>query len=68
MDIGQLEGGFVTGLGYLLTEQLKVDSKGIQLNVGTYHIPGVRHPLGLELLALERFPEPARNPRLQALR
>lgn len=34
IDIGQLQGGFVISLGYLLTEECKVDASGTQLNLG----------------------------------
>eukprot|EP00930_Biecheleria_cincta_P041107 TRINITY_DN28156_c0_g3_i1.p1 TRINITY_DN28156_c0_g3~~TRINITY_DN28156_c0_g3_i1.p1 ORF type:complete len:1336 (-),score=211.24 TRINITY_DN28156_c0_g3_i1:97-4053(-) len=37
VDLGQIQGGFVMALGYLLTEELKVDKSGTQLNLGTWH-------------------------------
>ncbi|TRY72731.1 hypothetical protein TCAL_00262 [Tigriopus californicus] len=44
IDIGQIEGGFVQGLGYVTTEQLLMDPKSGQLlttGPGTYKIPTV---------------------------
>lgn len=35
IDIGQVEGAFVMGLGYWLTEQVKFDSKSGQLLTGS---------------------------------
>merc|ERR1719443_2001634 len=41
VDIGQVQGGFVMALGYLLTEECKWDSAGKQMHLGTweYKIP-----------------------------
>lgn len=44
IDIGQIEGGFVQGLGYVTTEQLLMDPKTGQMlttDPGTYKIPSV---------------------------
>eukprot|EP01104_Vermistella_antarctica_P002504 TRINITY_DN12741_c0_g1_i1.p1 TRINITY_DN12741_c0_g1~~TRINITY_DN12741_c0_g1_i1.p1 ORF type:complete len:1615 (-),score=361.72 TRINITY_DN12741_c0_g1_i1:55-4899(-) len=38
LDIGQIEGAFVMGLGYMLTEQVEIDqSTGILLSLGTWN-------------------------------
>ncbi|WP_017517841.1 xanthine dehydrogenase molybdopterin binding subunit [Pseudomonas nitroreducens] len=43
IDIGQIEGGFVQGMGWLTTEELRWDDTGKLLTVGpaTYKIPAV---------------------------
>ncbi|MDN6855166.1 xanthine dehydrogenase molybdopterin binding subunit [Pseudomonas sp. CAN2814] len=43
IDIGQIEGGFVQGMGWLTTEELRWDDAGKLLTVGpaTYKIPAV---------------------------
>ncbi|SDI73313.1 xanthine dehydrogenase molybdopterin binding subunit [Pseudomonas panipatensis] len=43
IDIGQIEGGFVQGLGWLTSEELRWDAKGRLLTTGpaTYKIPTV---------------------------
>ncbi|MHB9800775.1 xanthine dehydrogenase molybdopterin binding subunit [Pseudomonas sp. MT3] len=43
IDIGQIEGGFVQGMGWLTTEELRWDDQGRLLTVGpaTYKIPAV---------------------------
>ncbi|WP_447744229.1 xanthine dehydrogenase molybdopterin binding subunit [Pseudomonas nicosulfuronedens] len=43
IDIGQIEGGFVQGMGWLTTEELRWDNAGKLLTVGpaTYKIPAV---------------------------
>jgi xanthine dehydrogenase large subunit len=43
LDIGQIEGGFVQGLGWLTTEELKWDVQGRLLTTGpaTYKIPAI---------------------------
>ncbi|MCP1641129.1 xanthine dehydrogenase large subunit [Pseudomonas citronellolis] len=43
IDIGQIEGGFVQGMGWLTSEELKWDAKGRLLTTGpaTYKIPAV---------------------------
>jgi len=59
VDMGQIEGGFVMALGYLLTEELKVDSKGAQLSTGAYHIPGAYDiPLEFNVSLLKDSPNP----------
>ena len=44
MDLGQIEGAFVQGLGWLTSEELHWDAEGRQCNLGpsTYKIPGSR--------------------------
>ncbi|MBB4861967.1 xanthine dehydrogenase large subunit [Pseudomonas nitritireducens] len=43
IDIGQIEGGFIQGMGWLTTEELRWDDTGKLLTVGpaTYKIPAV---------------------------
>ncbi|MBJ2137040.1 xanthine dehydrogenase molybdopterin binding subunit [Paraglaciecola chathamensis] len=43
IDIGQIEGGFIQGMGWLTTEDLKWDNKGrlISNNPATYKIPAI---------------------------
>ncbi|WP_448678573.1 xanthine dehydrogenase molybdopterin binding subunit [Pseudomonas nicosulfuronedens] len=43
IDIGQIEGGFIQGMGWLTTEELRWDDSGKLLTVGpaTYKIPAV---------------------------
>ena len=44
IDIGQVEGGFIQGVGWCTTEDIKWNEKGLLLNHSpdTYKIPGVR--------------------------
>jgi xanthine dehydrogenase molybdopterin-binding subunit B len=44
MDIGQVEGAFIQGVGWCTSEQMKWNDKGMQLthSPDTYKIPGVR--------------------------
>lgn len=44
LDIGQIEGGFIQGVGWCTTEQIKWNDKGFLLthSPDTYKIPGVR--------------------------
>jgi len=61
VDIGQLQGGFTIALGYVLSEELKVDSLGKQLNLGTwdYKIPGAYDiPLEFNVSLLKDTPNP----------
>lgn len=37
VDIGQIEGSFVQGIGFFLTEEHEVDSKGILVSNGTWN-------------------------------
>lgn len=43
IDIGQIEGGYIQGMGWLTTEELKWDAKGRLLTTGpaTYKIPAI---------------------------
>jgi xanthine dehydrogenase/oxidase len=59
VDLGQIEGGFVMALGYLLTEQLIVDSTGAQLSTSAYKIPGAYDiPLKFNCSLLKNSPSP----------
>jgi len=61
IDIGQIEGGFVQGLGWLTTEEMKYTEKGKLLNYSpdTYKIPGVRNiPKDFRVKLLENAPNP----------
>jgi xanthine dehydrogenase molybdopterin binding subunit len=61
MDIGQIEGGFIQGVGWCTTEQVKWDSAGKQLthSPDTYKIPGVRDiPEVFNVEILENAPNP----------
>lgn len=61
IDIGQIEGGFVQGMGWLTTEELVYDSAGRLLTSGpaTYKIPAVSDtPADLRVALLEHSPNP----------
>jgi xanthine dehydrogenase molybdopterin-binding subunit B len=61
IDIGQVEGGFVQGVGWCTTEDIKWDTNGKQLNHSpdTYKIPGVRDiPKEFHVELLENVPNP----------
>ena len=61
IDIGQVEGGFIQGVGWCTTEEIKWDAKGKQLNHSpdTYKIPGVRDiPKEFHVELLENVPNP----------
>jgi xanthine dehydrogenase molybdopterin-binding subunit B len=61
IDIGQVEGGFVQGVGWCTTEDIKWDANGRQLNHSpdTYKIPGVRDiPKEFHVELLENAPNP----------
>lgn len=61
VDVGQITGGFMIALGYLMNESLKVDSSGTQLNAGTweYKIPGAYDiPIVLNVSLLKDSPNP----------
>jgi len=50
VDVGQLEGGFVMALGYLLTEEVRFDAEGQPLSLGTWHYkPPSAHDIPLKL-------------------
>jgi xanthine dehydrogenase/oxidase len=61
VDIGQLEGGFVQALGYILSEEVMYNSKGEKLTLGTwnYKIPGAYDiPLVFNCSLLKNSPNP----------
>ncbi len=61
IDIGQVEGGFIQGLGWLTTEELVWDSKGKLLTNGpaSYKIPAVADmPLDLRIKLVENRKNP----------
>ncbi|MCK9208432.1 MAG: molybdopterin-dependent oxidoreductase, partial [Salinivirgaceae bacterium] len=61
IDIGQIEGAFIQGVGWCTTEEIKWDAKGNMLNHSpdTYKIPGVRDiPLKFHVSLLENAPNP----------
>jgi len=60
VDLGQLEGGFVIALGYLLTEELKIDKSGSLLSTTAYAIPMAYDiPLKFNVSLLKDSPNPA---------
>ncbi|MFM2208228.1 MAG: hypothetical protein RL213_2203 [Bacteroidota bacterium] len=61
IDIGQVEGGFIQGLGWCTTEDIKRDAKGNLLNHSpdTYKIPSVRDiPADFRVNLLQNAPNP----------
>jgi xanthine dehydrogenase large subunit len=59
VDLGQIEGGFVQGLGWLMHEELWWDTDGRLRTIGpsTYKIPGSRDvPFALNVHILENAP------------
>ncbi len=61
IDLGQVEGGFVQGLGWLTCEEMVWDENGHAVTVGpsTYKIPAVGDvPLTFEVRLLERATAP----------
>lgn len=61
VDRGQIEGGFVQGVGWCTTEDVKWDEKGNILNYSpdTYKIPGVRDiPQDFRVEILKNIPNP----------
>lgn len=61
IDIGQIEGGYIQGLGWCTTEDIKRDSNGNLLNHSpdTYKIPSVRDiPEIFSVKLLENAPNP----------
>ncbi len=61
LDIGQVEGGFIQGVGWCITEDCKWDKKGNLLNKspGTYKIPTIRDiPQKFNVQLLEGYPNP----------
>ncbi len=61
LDIGQIEGGFVQGMGWVTTEDLKYDEKGNLLNHSpdTYKIPTIQDaPKDFRVDLLSGVPNP----------
>ena len=61
IDLGQIEGGFVQGLGWVTTEDLKYDEKGNLLNHSpdTYKIPTINDiPKDFRVQLLKDAPNP----------
>lgn len=61
IDRGQIEGGFIQGVGWCTTEQIKWDDNGFLLthSPDTYKIPGVRDiPDVFDVEILENIPNP----------
>jgi xanthine dehydrogenase molybdopterin binding subunit len=61
IDIGQIEGGFVQGMGWVTTEDLKYDEKGNLLNHSpdTYKIPTIQDiPKDFRVDILKNVPNP----------
>jgi len=61
LDIGQVEGGFIQGVGWCITEDCKWNEKGKLLNnsPGTYKIPTIRDiPQKFNVQLLEGYPNP----------
>ncbi|MBK7172139.1 MAG: xanthine dehydrogenase molybdopterin binding subunit [Bacteroidales bacterium] len=61
IDLGQVRGGFIQGLGWITTEDIKYDAKGNLLNASpdTYKIPVVDDiPLIFNTELLESIPNP----------
>lgn len=62
LDIGQIEGGFVQGMGWVTTEDLKYDLKGNLLNHSpdTYKIPTIQDiPKDFRVEILKNVPNPS---------
>lgn len=61
IDIGQIEGGFVQGLGWLTTEEVKWDDRGKLLSdsPATYKIPAIAdRPVEFNVSLLKNVPNP----------
>jgi len=62
VDIGQVEGGYVMGLGLCLTEEIEYDSDGCPLQYNTWEykpLTGFDIPLDLRVSLLKDAPNPA---------
>jgi xanthine dehydrogenase molybdopterin-binding subunit B len=51
VDVGQVQGGFIMGLGYFTSEQIKYDTNGLLLTDGTW-VSELAVSLTRELLCL----------------
>ncbi|MCX6136205.1 MAG: xanthine dehydrogenase molybdopterin binding subunit [Ignavibacteriales bacterium] len=61
IDLGQIEGGYVQGLGWCTTEEIRWDAKGNLMthSPDTYKIPGVRDiPMDFRVQLLKEVPNP----------
>src|SRR5208282_5727982 len=61
VDRGQIEGGFVQGMGWLTSEELRWDAKGRLLthSASTYQIPAISDaPIDLRVTLLPQATEP----------
>ncbi len=61
IDIGQVEGGYIQGLGWVTTEEIKWDDKGNLMthSPDTYKIPGVQDiPKDFRTQLLQNVPNP----------
>ncbi|MCK4664136.1 MAG: xanthine dehydrogenase molybdopterin binding subunit [Bacteroidales bacterium] len=61
IDIGQVEGAFIQGVGWCTTEECKIDEKGNLLNHSpdTYKIPGIQDiPSDFRVALLQGAPQP----------
>lgn len=61
IDLGQVEGGFIQGMGWCTTEEIKWDEKGNLLNHSpdTYKIPSVQDiPADFRVNLLQNVPNP----------
>ncbi len=64
IDMGQIEGGFIQGVGWCTTEEIKWDEKGNLLNHSpdTYKIPAVRNiPRDFRVAMLDAAPNVAQT-------
>ncbi len=61
IDIGQIEGGFIQGVGWCTTEEIKWNNKGFLLNNSpdTYKIPTIADiPLDFRVNLMQKIPNP----------
>ena len=62
IDLGQIEGGYIQGVGWCTTEEIKWDEKGNLLTYSpdTYKIPTVQDvPMDFRVALLEGVPNPS---------